>query len=150
MAVAQQAITINDDNFQRTWQRIMLQAVVTQNHIAGTLRAQHFDAPQTLCVDTHWTPCLPVNKHRFITHILWSRQRCDAGWLLAAPNATAHDPWPQTLGQQQSGKCDYERRLAGATQGNVANHDDRGQRRIARSALFQMDTAPACQSNVNP
>ena len=104
----------------------MLQAVVADDHVDVRMRgAQRLRGRDAIRADPDGRTGAACDQERFVAARAGARRGCDGGRRLHVRTVAArHDAGREAGRAQRVDECDHGRRLAGAADGHVADHDD--------------------------
>lgn len=105
----------------------MLQTVITQNQVTIAVFQQGARRRDTVRPNRHGTSCFATQQHRLVTHHDRVTVRPDLLWPVRghAAIASSHKTRPVTGLNEVFRQPGDQRCLAGATNCQIANHDDR-------------------------
>ena len=122
-AVAEAAHAVYHDDLNVARERIVLQSVVADDHLA--VRFQQSDGVGPCSPDCDGYRHAPADHDSLVAHLLRTVNGLDSARRPArASIAAQRDADPKPAAFQLAGQPHDERRLAGAADGEVADHDD--------------------------
>ncbi len=127
LAVAKTSDAIDDRNFQVAMHRQMLQTIIKKQYVTIGMFEQLCGGLVTICRDCDRTPGALRNQDRFITDL--GRMTVGSHLLgtsrMSPPITPADHAGPVSLRGEKMAQPDNQWCLAGATDSNIANHDNR-------------------------